>query len=88
MPIPPEPQSLFEVKTLIGKLLKSSLVPRRCPPLSGEREAYVRAWERVGVPVSFGDVKTFGAKSISGNSPGRERLGTRLVHKGNICKTA
>ena len=51
----------------------SSLFPRRSPPLSGEREGHVRAWERVGVPagVSFGDVTKFRAKSISGKgTPG------------------
>ena len=30
--------------------VRPSLVPRRSPPLSGEREGHVRAWERVGVP--------------------------------------
>ena len=46
----------------------SSLVPRRSPPLSGEREVHVRAWERVGV---FGDVTKFRAKSITGKgTPG------------------
>ena len=48
-------------------LASTSLVPRRSPPLSGEREVHVRAWERVGVrSVSFGDVTKFRAKSISG----------------------
>ena len=60
------------------QMCQISLVPRRSPPLSGEREGHVRAWERVGVPagershaVSFGDVTKFRAKSISGKgTPG------------------
>ena len=46
-----------------------SLIPRHSPPLSGEREVHVGAWERVGVP--FSDVTKFRAKSISGKgTPG------------------
>ena len=57
-------------------VLNFSLVPWRSPPLSGEREVQVKAWERVGVRwrsrrVLFGDVTKFRAKLISGKgTPG------------------
>ena len=48
--------SVPKLKTLLACLVATdfmvdfSLVPRRSPPLTGEREIHVRAWERVGVP--------------------------------------
>ena len=46
---------------------KLSLVPRRSPPLSGEREGHVRAWERVGVPAGerLVNQRPFGLSRVS-----------------------
>ena len=56
-----QPKVRLEISVLLTGF--PSLVPRRSPPLSGERDVHVR--------VLFGDVTKFRAKSISGKgTPG------------------